>query len=56
MPRAKYTISEAERSRRFIETARDLGCDETGKAFEKTFKKVVRRSRPKSQKEPKRGS
>lgn len=27
---------------RFIETARELGVDESGKAFEKTFKKIVR--------------
>lgn len=26
---------------RFIETARSLGADESGKQFEKTFKKVV---------------
>jgi hypothetical protein len=29
---------------RFIETARELGVDESGKDFEKVFKKVVRRS------------
>ena len=42
MPRAKDKITEAERSRRFIEKARELGCDETGKAFERAFKKIVR--------------
>lgn len=42
MPRAKDKITEAERSRRFIEKARELGCDETGKEFERTFKKIVR--------------
>jgi hypothetical protein len=47
MPKAKNSITEEERSRRFIETARELGADETGKKFERAFKKIVR---PKPQK------
>ncbi len=30
-----------EQSRRFEEKARELGSDESGKAFERAFKKVV---------------
>jgi hypothetical protein len=31
----------AAQKRRFIETARELGADETGEAFERAFAKVV---------------
>lgn len=41
MPKPKNVITEEERSRRFIETARELNADETGKDFERAFKKIV---------------
>jgi hypothetical protein len=34
--------SQADQSRRFIEAAKAAGADETGKEFERAFKKVVR--------------
>jgi hypothetical protein len=52
MPKAKNLITEDERSRRFIETARELGVDETGKDFERAFKKIVR-PKPEKQRGPK---
>jgi hypothetical protein len=36
----KEKLSQKEQSERFKETARELGVDETGEAFEKAFKKV----------------
>jgi hypothetical protein len=33
-------VAEAQK-RRFIETAKELGVDESGEAFEKMFKKIV---------------
>jgi hypothetical protein len=41
MPAKKNPITEAERSRRFVETARELEADETGEAFERALKKIV---------------
>lgn len=38
-----------EQSDRFIETARELGCDESEEAFERTFAKVVPPTRPKKE-------
>lgn len=32
-------LSPEEQSRRFIETAKELECDETGEAFERLFEK-----------------
>ena len=37
----KTTTSDKEQSERFIETARKLSADESGKEFEHTFKKIV---------------
>jgi hypothetical protein len=45
--------TNSEQSKRFIKMARELGEDETGKAFERAVKRV---SRQKSAKEPKRPS
>lgn len=36
----------ASQSAAFIATARTLGCDETGEAFEKAFGKIVPPKRP----------
>ena len=48
---------------RFIEKARELGCDEDPKAFERTFSKIVPPKKPKRQakldqkrKSPERGA
>jgi hypothetical protein len=43
-------MTAAEQSSRFIEAAKDIGADESGKPFEKALKKIIRpsgrRSRP----------
>jgi hypothetical protein len=41
MPAKKNPISEAERSRRFIEKARELGADEPTEAFERVVRRVA---------------
>jgi hypothetical protein len=46
MPKQKNHMSEAERSHRFKETARELKADETGESFERAFKKIVPPRRP----------
>jgi hypothetical protein len=38
--------TDPEQSERFIEAAREHGTDETGRAFERLFKKVVPVKRP----------
>jgi hypothetical protein len=37
--------------KRFVEAARELGCDESGEAFERAFGKIVppKRPRPKGE-------
>jgi hypothetical protein len=37
----KPKLTDKEQSERFIETARELGVDESGRAFEKTFEKIM---------------
>jgi hypothetical protein len=48
----KPKLTDKEQSERFKETARELGVDETGTSFEKTFEKIVtprpRATNPKS--------
>ena len=39
--KAKPKLTDKEQSERFKQTARDLGVDESGEAFEKTFKKIA---------------
>jgi hypothetical protein len=46
-PSKANTRDNPEQSRRFEETARELGTDESGKAFERVFKKVVPASKQK---------
>ncbi len=41
MPAKKPKPDEKSQSERFIETAREIGADETKKGFEDAFKKVV---------------
>ena len=38
---------DKEQSARFVETARKLGADESGKLFERAFRKVVPKKNPK---------
>jgi hypothetical protein len=40
-PKAKPKLTDAERHRRFVETAHAVEADESEEAFEKAFKKVA---------------
>jgi hypothetical protein len=40
-PKPKSKMTDSKQSERFKETARALGADETGEAFEKAFAKIV---------------
>ena len=42
MPKAKKKLSQTEQSKRFVETAKALGVDESGKSFEKAMRVVVK--------------
>ena len=47
------SMDDKEQSQRFIEKARELGADESGKKFERALKKLVppvKRRRPKPKK------
>jgi hypothetical protein len=44
MPKAKKKLSQAQQSKQFVETAKALGVDESGKSFEKAMKKMIVRS------------
>jgi hypothetical protein len=46
MPAKKNTMTEAERSRRFIEKGKELGCDESSEAFDRVFEKILPAKRP----------
>jgi hypothetical protein len=37
----KQKLTDAERHKRFVEMAREVGASESPKAFDKAFKKVV---------------
>ncbi len=56
----KDTTPDSAQSARFIEAARELGCDESTEAFEAALKKVakvkVRRARPASDEVPTKAS
>ena len=47
-PAPKPKITDAERHARFVETAREVGVDESPEAFDRAFEKVIRtpESRP----------
>jgi hypothetical protein len=47
MPASKRTEKTDSQSARFVEAARKTGADESGKAFEKAFKKIVKAEKPK---------
>lgn len=46
MPARKPRPDEKPQSERFIETAREIGTDETPEAFERVFDKVAKPSVP----------
>jgi hypothetical protein len=48
----KRKPDDQEQSRRFEETARDLGADESGRFFERALKKIVPKQSP-TKKRPK---
>ena len=41
MPRSKQQTEPGEQSKRFIETVRELGCDEDEAAFEEKLKRIA---------------
>lgn len=41
LPKVPEKVDDKEQSEGFIKAAREHGTDETGKAFERLFKKVV---------------
>jgi hypothetical protein len=41
MPKKKRRDTPEEQSQRFVETARELECDETGKTFERALKVIA---------------
>lgn len=51
MPAKKDPITDAERSRRFIEKAKEIGADESTEGFEQVFEKMLppKRARQKRQ-------
>jgi hypothetical protein len=40
-PKAQLKKSKKAQYERFVETARELGCDENEEAFERAFEKIV---------------
>jgi hypothetical protein len=42
----KKRKSKSDQSSRFIEAAKKTGADESGKSFEKAFKKIVKAEKP----------
>lgn len=47
MPKKKTVLTDKERAKRILETAREIGTDDSPEAFEQAFKKVAG-SRPQS--------
>jgi hypothetical protein len=45
--RRKTTKRKDDQSARFIEAAKKTSADESGKTFEKAFKKIVKAEKPK---------
>lgn len=41
MPKAKKKLTQTAQSKRFVETAKALGVDESGKSFEKAMKAIA---------------
>lgn len=42
-PKPKYKPDDPKQSKRFVEMAREIGTDESPKAFENAFDKISRR-------------
>jgi hypothetical protein len=42
LPKPTKKMTQAEQSERFKETARKLGADETGEAFERAMRRIAR--------------
>jgi hypothetical protein len=40
-PKNKPQMTDKAQSERFLQTARELGCDESEEAFERVFEKIV---------------
>lgn len=47
MPKKKTKDTQEAQSRRFVETAKALGVDESGKAFEMAIKAVIKKDNKK---------
>ncbi len=45
-PKAVRPEAEKSQAERFLETAREIGVDETGEAFERAVEKIVPPKRP----------
>ena len=45
--RPKAPLTDAERHKRFMEMAREVGASDDARAFDKAFKKVAERGKPK---------
>ena len=55
MPKRKEPeLDPKEQFKRFVETAHDLGVDESGKEFERAFKKIVPPKKPSPTRRPTR--
>lgn len=46
LPKVPEKAEDKEQSERFIKAAREHGTDETGKAFERLFKKIAPSKKP----------
>jgi hypothetical protein len=45
-PEAQVPMDDPEQSRRFIEAARELGCEEVGEAFERAIGRILPPRKP----------
>ena len=54
MPKAKKKLTQTEQSKRFVETAKALEADESGKSFEKVISTIF--PKPKAQPKSRGGS
>jgi hypothetical protein len=54
-PTGRPKFDNPEQYRRFVETARELGADESPAAMDKAFERVDVRQKPKDKKPPKDG-
>lgn len=53
-PKAVRPEAERTQAERFLETAREIGADETGEAFERAIERIVPPKRPAASKAGKR--